>query len=369
MPAPEQEILLAPSQTGIQVKLEPAQTVFHSLLLLAKTKKMSGFGDWVNETLSLMPAMEKQRQQVVMIGLYYAVQPERSWPSFPEYVDHLAEISPLALRDKLMNAYFNVPCLDESEKIQKVVSEEDIQSVLSSADNFLTFLGERFKSEHFDRSLEAQAYAYVIDPPAMQSLVVNHFRSMWDKYLQAEWERVKPMLQDAVAAFEQVDYRPMSRLEAAEFITGQTLSDGHILRQIEQAEQVIFVPSAHVGPYLGGFRHGQTFGVIFGARLPEGTHYYAPDLSRAEILVRLSSLADDNRLRILRLIAEEGEKRSQEIMQRLDLSQSAASRHLKQLSATGYLIERRCEGAKCYTLNKERLEDTLRAVLAYLSNP
>ena len=369
MPAPEQEILLAPSQTGIQVTLEPTQIVFHSLLLLAKIKKLSGFGEWVAETLLLMPAMEKQRHQVVMIGLYYAVQPERSWPSFPDYVDHLAAMSPLALRDKLINAYFNIPCLDDSEKSQEVVLEEDIQSMLSSVDSFLAFLGERFSPEHVDQSLESKAYAYIVDPPALQSLIVNHFRGMWDKYLQVEWERTKPMLQDAVAAFEQVDYRPMGRVEAAEFITGQTLGESHMLKQIERAEQVIFVPSAHVGPYLGGFRYGQTFGVIFGARLPEGTHYYAPDLSRAEILVRLSSLADDNRLRILRLIAEEGEKRSQEIIQRLDLSQSAASRHLKQLTATGYLIERRCEGAKCYAMNKERLEDTLRAILAYLSSP
>lgn len=367
MAAPEQEILLAPSQTGIQVSLEPAQSVFHSLLLLAKTNNLSGFGKWVIETRISMSAMEKQHHQLVMIGLYYAIQPERSWPSFLDYVDHLATMSPMALRDKLLNSYFNMPCLDVAEKSQRIVSDKDFQNLLSSVDSFLTFLQERFSTEHVDPSLESQAYAYIIDPPAMQVLIVHHFRSMWEKYLEAEWERVKPMLQDAVAAFTQVDYRPMGRLEAAEFITGQTLGESHMLQQIEHAEQVIFVPSAHVGPYLGGFRYEQAYGVVFGARLPEGTHYYAPDLSRAEILVRLSTLADDNRLKILRLIAEEGEKRSQEIIQQLDLSQSAASRHLKQLSATGYLIERRCEGAKCYDMNSDRLEDTLRAVLAYLS--
>ncbi len=367
MPAPEQEILLAPSQTGIQVSLEPAQSALHSLLLLAKTNKLSGFGNWVSETRRTMSAMENQQHQLVMIGLYYAIQPGRSWPSFLDYVIHLAAMSPIELRDKLLYSYFNMPCLDVTEKSQKIFSEKDLQNVLSSVDAFLAFLRERFSTEYVDPSLESQAYAYVIDPPAMQALIVNHFRSMWEKYLEVEWERVKPMLQDAVTAFTQVDYRPMSRLEAAEFITGQTLGESHMLEQIAEAEEVIFVPSAHVGPYLGGFRYEQTYGVIFGARLPEGTHYYAPDLSRAEILVRLSTLADDSRLQILRLIAEEGEKRSQEIIQQLDLSQSAASRHLKQLSATGYLIERRCEGAKCYDMNSDRLEDTLRAVLAYLS--
>lgn len=59
---------------------------------------------------------------------------------------------------------------------------------------------------------------------------------------------------------------------------------------------------------------------------------------------------------------ENGEQRSQDLMQQLDLSQSAASRHLKQLSATGYLSERRCNGAKCYTLNPDRIANTLKAV-------
>jgi len=81
---------------------------------------------------------------------------------------------------------------------------------------------------------------------------------------------------------------------------------------------------------------------------------------------RESLMADDVRLHILKLIAEEGELRSKVIMERLELSQSAASRHLNQLSATGYLIERRCSGAKCYSLNGERVQDTLKAVSAFL---
>ena len=117
---------------------------------------------------------------------------------------------------------------------------------------------------------------------------------------------------------------------------------------------------------MSKFKYRNVYGILFGARLPEGTEYYAPDLSRAEILVRLGALADDTRLRILRLISEEGEQRSKDIMQELELSQSAASRHLKQLSATGYLTERRCEGAKCYDINDERVDNTLRALSAYL---
>ena len=132
-------------------------------------------------------------------------------------------------------------------------------------------------------------------------------------------------------------------------------------------DKVIFVPSAHVGPYVGKlWAGGHTLWMFFGARLPEGAPFEAPDLSRAEIVVRLSALADDHRLRILKLISEKGELSSQDIIASLGLSQSAASRHLKQLSASGYLSERRCNIAKCYQLNPEQIEKTLQAVSNFL---
>ncbi len=106
--------------------------------------------------------------------------------------------------------------------------------------------------------------------------------------------------------------------------------------------------------------------VFFGVHVPKGAAPDSPDLSRTEIFARLSALADDTRLRILRYVAEHGEKRSQEIMEALALSQSAASRHLTQLSTAGFLVERRCDGAKCYAVNPERVADTLQAIRDFL---
>ena len=53
-------------------------------------------------------------------------------------------------------------------------------------------------------------------------------------------------------------------------------------------------------------------------------------------------------------------------MARLDVSQSAASRHLRQLSATGYLTERRRAGEKCYSLNRGRVSNTFHALDQFL---
>ena len=221
MPAPEQEILLTASQMTLNIRLEPAQNVFHSLLLLAKPDKASGYSDWITETLRSMSANERLRHQVVMIGLFFAVKPTQSWSSFPEYIDHLDQLSPLALRDKLLYAYTDLPCLPDHRDNVLQESKVIVEDALETVDAFLDFLEERFPPEHIDRSLESKAYAYIIDPPALKSLVINHFRSMWEKYMEAEWMRVKPMLQDAVAAFEQVDYTTMDRQQATEFITGQ----------------------------------------------------------------------------------------------------------------------------------------------------
>lgn len=360
MPAPTENILVN-NATGISFDIEPAHNAIQSLMFLLRAEKLSGLGEWITTTLAQMTAEEMHQHDLVMMGLHYATVPRQSWPSFPAYLDHLASVDPIILRDKIMDIYIKMPCRDETP--EPIMSTEE---ALADIETYLNFLGQRFNLKHFDVDTESEAYTYLVDPPAMQALVVSHLRHMWDKYLAKEWERVEPMLHDSVSAFRQIDFSQMERLEAVEFITGQRPTEKNWERRLLEFEQLVFVPSMHAGPYLGMLSLGDAVRIVFGARLPEGTDLHAPDLSRTEILVRLSALADDNRLRILKLIADDGEQRSQDIIKQLDLSQSAASRHLTQLSATGYLTERRCNGAKCYNINTDRLENTLRAVSAFL---
>jgi DNA-binding transcriptional ArsR family regulator len=123
----------------------------------------------------------------------------------------------------------------------------------------------------------------------------------------------------------------------------------------------------HTGPYvlrLGGHSYDAER-IVFGARVPEGAAVRSPALSRSELLMRLTALANDTRLRILELLAQAGELSTPEVIARLELSQSAASRHLEHLTATGYLIVRRHEGAKLYKLNPGRIDDTFLALKAF----
>lgn len=365
---PDRDFIIAPSTPSVMVSLEPAHNVLHSLLLLIRAEKTSGFDDWVTRTAGALTPGEKERNRLAILGLHFALMPQQSWPSFPAYLDHLAASDPTALRDKMLDAYAKIPPLDSSE--DRAWYDEpppfDRRAMLKDVDSYLGFLRERFCEEAMDEELESKAYSYTIDPPAMRDVLVSHLREMWTKYLAPEWKRVEPMLQDAVRAFQQVDLSSKNKLQAAQLITGQEMEEKWA-KAFDQVEHIIFVPSAHVGPYLGKFHAGgDTMWVLFGARLPKGVQFHAPDLSRAEILVRLNAMSDNNRLRILKLISEEGEQRSQGIISELELSQSTVSRHLNQLCAAGYLSERRCNGSKCYKLNAERVTDTLQAISNFL---
>jgi DNA-binding transcriptional ArsR family regulator len=362
---PGQDFFVVPEST-LTIAPEPALNVFHSMLLLARDPHLSGISNWVTQTVDQLSPEARTQHKLVIIGFYYAFMPEKSWPSFPAYLDHLVTYDPVEMRDKMLTTYARFPLLidGQPQALYDQPAPVDWEAVLKDVDSYLSFLRERFPK--FDEELEAAAYTYVIDPPAMQDLIITHLQAMWDQYLSAEWERVEPMIQDSIEAFQQFDLSTMSRLEAAQFITGQEMDLEKWQSVMEDFARVVFIPSPHVGPYLGKLWSDDTLWVFFGARLPEGSQFHAPDLSRAELLVRLSALSDDNRLRILKLVSEEGELSSRDIMTRLDMSQSAASRHLKQLSATGYLTERRCNGAKCYTLNPDRVRDTLNAVSVFL---
>lgn len=366
MPLSVQDILDLPQTSSpVRFSLQPARSMLQSLVLISWRENLPGVTEWVHRTAQAMTRAERLTNTLVVLGFHYAVMPLENWNSFPAFLEHLAAVQPEALVNRMLDQYEQLPPCEDVELTDEPLM--DRQTALESADQYLKFLRQRFSAESIDEEIERQAYEYVSNPPAMQHLIVDHLSSMWKQYLAVEWERCRPMLQESVRAFQQVDWKNRPLIEVARKVSGQDLSEEKWDRVFETARRVVFAPHPHVGPYVMKMVPSEGEIVFFfGARLPEGAAVDAPDLSRAEITVRLNALADDTRLHILRYIAEHGEQRSQEIMDALNLSQSAASRHLTQLSATGYLKERRCDGAKCYALNPERITDTLQAIARFL---
>ncbi len=356
MPAPIREAILAPETTRYQVKAEPAVNALQSLMMLARAGHHSGFNNWVMETQQSMPQELAKRNDVVLYGLHYTLTPDQSYESFPAYIQSLERTDPIELRDKCINAYLNLPC-------QKDKEQPSTEEVLESVDGFLDFLRCRFDEELVIDEIEREAYRLLTHPSEMREVIVDHLQHMWDQYLKVEWSRVLPLVNESVAAFERVDFSGMSDEDVMEYITGQKHEKS--MEWLKGIESFIFVPSAHAGPYVLPLHDETTAWITFGARLPEAQGKGTSDLSRVELLVWLSALSDDTRLHILGLIREHGELCAQEIIDQLELSQSTCSRHLRQLTASGYLRERRTEAGKCYSLNPDRLLATARAIESY----
>ncbi len=356
-----------PAQT---VALQPVYNQLYSLALLYKGNSMQGVSDWVQQSREKMTLEQLHRNGLVMNGLFYAFTTVGSFPSFGAYLDYLQSLPPESYQDRILSMYMrasvNGPCFMKDVGAPTPAQRAQI---LASVESYLAFLQGHFHAMHLDLELEAQAYSYVIDPPAMKKVIVDHLREMWELHLSAEWTRVRPMLAKSVEAFQATDVERMTRREAVRFVIGRDPPESHWTGQIDEAESLILVPNAHIGPYLGKFTFGSSLIVLFGARMPEGALSDVPDLSRTEILTRIGALSDDNRLRILRMAADAGEVRPTDVMAALDISQSAASRHLTQLTATGYLVERRRDGGKSYSLNPARIQDTLAALCRFLGVP
>jgi ArsR family transcriptional regulator len=363
MPYKIQDTITSQQKSAVSVAFEPAHVAVHTLSLITKCDQMPDLDPWISRVAASLSPERMRQHRLVFIGVYYAVLPTQSWPSFMAFVDDLAKQDPHLIKDRLFAAYESFPILTGRDTPPPF----DEARLLASRDAYLDYLRDRFTPDHIEEDIETEIHALLNNLPALQNLMVSYLRTMWVEVLAPEWERVAPMLQTSVLAFQQSNYRQMPILDAARFIAGQEPNEVWS-QSLQKAERVIFIPTSYIGPYVGKFKTGRTLWVFFGARLPQDAQIYAPDLARSELLTRLTALADDTRLRILYLLAEQGEMCSPDIVRQLALSQPVASRHLQQLSAAGYVRERRRDTAKCYSLNPDRVDETFQSLNRFLRN-
>jgi DNA-binding transcriptional ArsR family regulator len=360
----EMDFIAPPKHTTIDIDLAPVYNVLTSLAMLNDVDMYPGMDSWSAETAAALPPKRMHTNRLVFGPLNHAAtRTDGAWASFPAYIDALADEAPGAMQARALA--FCDTCEGEFDTL-------DAETVLADREAYLAFVEHKYRQkdalDHFDRDLYVEAHTLFNNPPALHAVVVEHLRVMWDTVMAETWAQAVPMVRESAEALRKSRYLTLSLPEAFRAITGRPIPEVW-QDTLDKAERVTFMPSPHLGPYLyivsahmdsGPEAHAL---VGFGARLPEGAAAGSPTFSRSELLVRLEALADDTRLRILGLLQETGaELRAQDFIDRLDLSQSAASRHLRHLVATGFLSERRHDGAKCYRLNHDRVDDACQAL-------
>jgi DNA-binding transcriptional ArsR family regulator len=355
------EYIYAPPTVKVDFALAPAINVYESLNLLSSVDELSGLNAWVEQTAQAL-SPELRRVNNMLFGTGTCMRPSATLPDFPAYIRWMEDREP---SEFIRRAFWMV-----TEEALPGEPAPDVEVLIQDVETYVGYVERwyRFKKAEKGYTFNPQPlrdiHPYLSNPAALKQLIIDHLRTTWESVLKPEWERKLPLLQESIEAFQQMEYHNLTAVEAIRAVTGRDVS----YLDWQWGEHMIFVPSPHIGPYITPYTmdDSKTMWLLFGVRMPEGTRLRSNELSRSELNIRLSALADDTRLRILELVAQRGELCAQDIITMLDLSQSAASRNLRQLTATGYLTERRRETAKCYSLNYDRVDDTLKAMRRFL---
>ncbi len=350
------------NETAARIALAPAQNVLNSLALLGTTGERPGLSPWIRQTRSSLSPHDAHVNRLITEGLGDALLPEQEWDSFPEWVDHLADQEPTALRDQMV-ARLVVQRLGVHEL--PAPYKPDASGLLADAKQFVAIVRREAHAPRSEAELLIELHALLQDPPEFQDILVSHFRSMWEVYLAAEWDRTRPILEALLPGLRR---RLDSRLGSAElvrsFLSGETRYEG--APDERDARQTVFVLSPHMILSARSAIGGTTRWVFFGLP-PHPELLRTSPIGKAELLSRLRALADETNLEILALAVEQEHLSAQEVMARLDLSQPNSSRHLKQLSSAGYLIERRQGGAtKQYRMAPAHVALTFQALERHL---
>lgn len=346
-------VVLAPGMVSVRFALDPVYNNLASLYMVTLADTFPELHTWVRQTATGLSAEQMHARRLLSGILYSAFEPDEDWPSFPAYLDHLAGQDPNRMRDRFLKHMF--PGLGE-QCVQR--------NQLMDLETFIARIDRSELDEEIGHSLFAEAHALLSDPPTMRDVIVSHLRTMWHTALAPEWKRNAAFLTQVADAFQHHDYSGQTAYDAIRSVTDRD-AHGCWQRVLAPAKTLIFIPSPHIGPYLLHYAYGPVVRIVFGAHLPQEEKHAPTEPAQADLLVQLRALADDTRLRILELLFEEGKLSAQEIIVRLNLGKSSASRHLSQLSAAGYLVEHQIGKTKCYALNPEHFQETLHFLERY----
>lgn len=364
----DRDYISAPKVVKVEFALEPVMIQIESLALLNQHNQLSGFGNWVTDTYAAMTPGERRENQIVFESadfLFYLEHPPLpEHQNIPEYVDWLMQQNTDGLVDHMIEGWLS-KLADHPDHWPSEQPIPTFEQLRTERESFIRFM-ETVSDCTNENGQWGETFDLLQQPDVWFDRIKNHLNFMWENFLKDEWAQALPMLHESIDAFRRMSFDNVTLNEAIRIVTGRDMR-GKLGNVDDRVETVRFVPSPHIGPYVAKMPDDDNLRMVFGARLPRGIQSGSSALSRSELLIRMNALSDDVRLRILEMLTLHDELCAQEIIERLGLSQSTVSRHLSQLSATGFLLERRKEANKCYSLNTDRVVDTVRALTNFLA--
>jgi DNA-binding transcriptional ArsR family regulator len=313
-----------------------------SLHVLVEPKHHPVQHEWVRAMRRLSPALK--REISVFAFAYRAYFPEFLFPSpSGELLDFDGELERLRTVDEgWVRTEFAIPLIGS-----QVGGHVPRDPAALEAPDFRRRLGERAAAE----ADEALAAGLLDDPRAVLERFVALLEAYWEEAFAAEWARIEPELAASVSE--------AGRVIAAHGVYGllrglwpevRSDPDGGCFSlerphehevEIGPDELLVLAPSVYVWPHLRvNCDEPWPLGLVFPAS--SIVRDARPRIPPAQLTAVLRALADDSRLRALRLIAERP-RSTQELAPLVGITEAALSKHLRTLTDAG-LLERRREG-------------------------
>ena len=269
--------------------------------------------------------------------------------TFSEFLEHLEQLSPasyLSMVEHALQRYY-----ETLERRWPGIDDNDSWSRL---------LAPALTSARLDDVL-----ALVRNPADLKSRTINMYEGVWNHAYREERALQATRLAEAAEIGAQVFDQGFSQAYVS--LTGQRVP-AVLDHPPPSISQIVFCPSAHLGNFVSYIAYEPDLIVYFSAphllaRTRNGianqkaalADFDSSDLAHAELLETARALGDPTRLRIVDLLLD-GELYAQEIVGRLGVAQSAASRHLAQLERAGIVVVKARRRSKYYAVNAEKLD-------------
>lgn len=348
---------IAPDRSlDVQFQIAPVYNVLASICMFNQPH-LDSISDWIDRTAAVLPRELKRDAELACRAVAYVDSGLEPFPTWLEALRHRGpeELAEIDLNRLMMKARLH---LDPGS----VPDRNRVRRDRATHRALVLKLHSEKEMEASEQDIERD-FQVLQDPAEYHSRLVSYLEHMWDEYVAEEWERVRPMVEESVRAFQTVAISTTSAEEATKQVTQRESLPEDWLEELQTVRRVVFIPSVHIGPYMLSLpRSGDTLRIVVTARIPEGSTIHSRRLERSELLTRLAALSDETRMQILELVAERGKLTSNDVMEELGLTQSSASRHLTQLAATGLLAKDASQKTKVYRLGSKRIDEVLASI-------
>ena len=348
------DILEGLSPLQVNYALSLPHSLLATMSLMCAAPRFEGLGDWLHEARTWLPADlladicllvtfpgGYQRLTGELIAALPANATELSYPQLMAHLEDIPgrEYQRIALR-ALARGTTPHPEL------------EALATLLDQPAEWSAYLA------NVESEWEPETVAALLrDGDTLKSRLLGALRGFWQRVYSQEFEATRSLMERSLAFHQAQSSNPVFH-DLFVSVTGRLIPE-QVAELLPLIRRVIFVPSCYVGPYVAYTHYNEHLILYYNCRsapagptVADGGSLYPP----------VKALADETRLQILDILRGR-ELYAQEIVEQLDISQPAVSRHLNLMVAASVLQMRREGNAKYYSINGKtlaQLADALR---------